>query len=280
MDFWYLKKSFQRGIYKIELLNPDFFDDVYIKDKKLKSHIKKWLLTLIYKDIYVPKFLYLFDNFEEFHFPIKIDGWRGNLFITDDYGNEYYFFYSLFIEKYTIGIRKYPFNKNWTYCLTENGDIILEEFDILQITKNYINTDNIVKFYYNHKKQLTRAILKTKTLCLEIVYPTLEYVYDDQLSSYLFDIACQFPYIDDLHPIFEIITNVINDMNVFSENYSLKMKSFYIAEEDNKLLSEVNLTDGIVTKYSYTSKENNSKICLHQTLLSETLKDFILNYKK
>lgn len=259
--FWNLKRKFYRTIYQIKLLDKHFFDKVHIKNRKLKKHIMDWMIEMnYYKEISIPKFSYLFNDFESILFPITIDGIRGELTIIDDYGNDYYLSYSPFdchkIGEYTIGKMTYPFYKDCSYCLTKNGDIILKKFVVMQINGDKINTDNIITFNYDLNKQLTTAVLKTKTLCLEICYPILKYVYDDKISSYLFDIANQFPYIDDLLPIFEIITNVIKDMNVFQGNYSLTMKSFYNTKTDKELLSEICLSDGIITKYSFTSKES------------------------
>ena len=77
----YLKTFFSRKFFR---LNAHFFDDVCIKDKKLKNHIKSWMFNLkYYKDISINKFSDLFSKFEGIAFPITIYGIANHLNIID-----------------------------------------------------------------------------------------------------------------------------------------------------------------------------------------------------
>lgn len=280
MNFTFFKQAFQRKIYELKVVSPKFFDNVYFEDNLLKENIRNWLLNLNqYKNISVPNFPFLFSELKELHLPIKIYGVRGNVSITDDWDNEFILSYSSSnveeIDKYVIKRKdlKDSFEKSWIFGLTENGEILLEEFKIIQENKNKFKTE--LNFYYD-ENSITRAVLKSKTLTLVMIYPSSSYLYDDMISSYLFDISTIFPYIDDLCPILELITNVIKDMKVFGQKYSLEMKSYHGGE----LLSEICLTNGIVNKYSFSTKGNNLKFSLSEQFPNEKLKDFILKYKK
>ena len=232
-----------------------------------------------YKDISIAKFTNLFDNFEGIVFPITIYGYPRHLQIKDNAGNHYYLWYSTFdyenMEDYTIGVRTKHLDTEFTYRLNKNKEIVLKELWILQLDGDGNNTNNRIRFYYfNHNSEdlITTAVLQTDTSKLEIHYPSVDSSQDEQIAAHLFDLGNKFTYIDDVSCVLVHISDILKKSN---QKYSLTMTSYQIINKEKIILSEICLSYGVITKYSFTTRTSDSQHSLNTQYLSEELESFI-----
>lgn len=270
----YLKTFFSRKFFR---LNAHFFDDVCIKDKKLKNHIKSWMFNLkYYKDISINKFSDLFSKFEGIAFPITIYGIANHLNIIDALGEHYslcYYTDYYKLTEYTIKTAAYPLGPKIVCHLTQNNEIILHEKLIHFPKEDNTNGDKIISF--NYDEQVTTAVLKIATSILKITYPSFAFQLNDmQFANFLLGLACNFGYIDDVFFVLQIVSNLIKTSK---NEQSLTILSY--TNNGKELLSEIRVSNGIVTKYSFTTRPSDSEICLHKHTLSEELENFILSHK-
>lgn len=262
-------------------LKTHFFDDIFIEDEKLQNDIIDWISRLKYsKNISINRLSELFSKFEIIAFPIKVSGCPHHLQIKDNIGKEYYLNYFQLdytkIEEYSIGRRAYPLDREFVYHLTPQKEIALKELLILQLNEDNKNTDNLLAFHYNTDSSVTTAILKTKTQTLELAYPSQKYMQDNEISMYLLNLAGHFAYFDDVSFILVYISDILKPLE---EKYSLLIKSYMNTDNEKKLLSEILVSNGIVTQYSFTTRSTYSEVCLNQKVISEDLEQFILSHK-
>lgn len=275
-----LKRKFSLTLYRIEISNSHFFDDVRVEDKKIKNNIIEWMFMLkYYKDISIDKFTNLFNNFEGIVFPIAIYGYPRHLQIKDNAGNHYYLWYSTFdyenMEDYTIGVRTKHLDTEFTYRLNKNKEIVLKELWILQLDGDGNNTNNRIRFYYFNRKsedQITTAVLQTETSKLEIHYPSVDSSQDEQIAAHLFDLANKFTYIDDVSCVLVDISDILEKSY---HKYSLTMTSYQTINKEKVILSEICLSYGVITKYSFTTRTSDLQHSLNTQYLSEELESFI-----
>lgn len=268
-------------------LEKTFFDNVYfdaeeleaagINEKVLKDDIMDWMTRLKNsKNISINKFSDLFSKFEEIMFPITLYGRPHSLKIKDSVGNKYYLHYFQLdyakLGEYSIGKRFYPYDKEFGYCLKPENEVTLTEGGIIQLDEDGFNGDNSLYIIYNSQSDVTTAILDAKTWELHIAYPLSNHTYDEEISMYLFELANQFKYVDDVSFILEHLSNVLKTLG---EKYSLTITSYMTTNNKKKMLSEICLTDGIVTNYSFSTRPSDSQICLTQMTLSEDLEHFL-----
>ena len=275
-----LKRKFSLMLYRIEKSNSHFFDDVRVEDKKIMDNIIEWMFMLkYYKDISIDKFTNLFNNFEGIIFPIIIYGHPRHLQIKDNAGNHYYLWYNAFDfknrEDYTIGVRTKHLDTEFTYRLNKNKEIVLKELWISQLDDDSNNTNNRIRFCYfdyNSEDQITTAFLQTETSKLEIHYPSVDSSQDEQIASHLFDLANKFTYIDDVSCVLVHISDILKKSN---QNYSLTMTSYQTINKEEIILSEVCLSYGVITKYSFTTRTSDLQHSINTQYLSEELESFI-----
>lgn len=272
-------------------LEMHFFDNVYfdaeeleaagINEKVLKDDIMDWMTRLKNsKNISINKFSDLFSKFEEIMFPITLYGRPHSLKIKDSIGNKYYLHYFQLdyakLGEYSIGKRFYPYDKEFGYCLKPENEVTLTDAGIIQLNENGNNGDHSLYIIYNYQSDITAAILNTKTLELQITYPLSNHIYDEEISMYLFEIANQFKYVDDVSFILKHLLNVLKTLE---EKYSLTITSYMPTNNKRTMLSEISLTHGIVTNYSFSTRPSDSQICLTQMTICEDLEIFISNHQ-
>ena len=162
------------------------------------------------------------------------------------------------------------------------NEIILQKLLILELDYYNTNTNNSISFSYDKQSHVTTAILKTLTLTLEITYPSLYQISDDKINDYrvveyLFYLANIFPDIYDTYQVLVYFSN--NMLKEFGKNFSVSIYSYMNTNNTKKLLSEIHVFDGIVTKYSFTKRVNDSETCFTEQILSQDLDNFILSHK-
>lgn len=257
--------------YRKKLLRNNLFENVYCDNKRTKKDILYWMFWLHLKGITINKFSDLFGKYGNIQFPIKVSSWGCTLLtIVDNHNDEYSITYSPYdykkLETYSIGKRKYPYDKEITFQLTRKNEIIFKQIDVLELNEdNTTHKDDSFSLVYDYQENTTTAVIEQKDLEMEIVYQQNQEL-DNLVLYYLFEIAPK-RYFDDVLPILVGIRE-LEEINPISIK----------ATKNSEISSEIVITDGIVKKYSFSEKISDSEVCLHQKTLSQTIEEFIVAY--
>lgn len=279
MKFRKLKVGFMR----LKLKKHNFYDSVYFSNDTVREDVEKsvaeWMIYLKhYKKIEIKKFRYLFIKLEdEVIFPIKIKesyGKKIDIRFTDANGNKYYMSKRNInsytnVNKYLIGKRnilKDPLNEENYYEVTKNTDIRMLKQVISKINQDGTNDDMMnCKIYYNEEnsREITLSSFGTE---INIKYQ-MEQDSDVSKSIVKFlldDVATKWYYYDVL-PIFKWM---------LQKTKSLSMN--ITAKIDEEVLSEIEIVNGIVQKYTITRVINEGEMHIIKKIFAKELDEFLL----
>lgn len=270
-----LEKKFCRCISNVKKLDAHFFDDVFIEDDTLKKSIIQWFYELKYlKNISIHNFSYLFSNYEGIVFPVHVYGQPYDWHIEDNMGKHYRLSYSKMIygcsTEYCIKTTETDFYTKYVYELTTCCGIMLKQWHIVQTPSG-----TSISFKYNSDK--TTVILEDIDSIVEMVYPTLDHLYDSQISMYLFCLSNEFQYFDDVSFILEYMSDILEkSKKIFSLEITSYEKPFYSTiGMDKILLSKVYLLGSVVRTHFFTTRISDSIRLLHQQFPLERLEEFM-----
>ena len=272
------KISFMRR----NLEKSNFYEDIIFENKFLSQDVKKvvanWIYDLQeYKHIEIKKFKELFNELNEIVFPIKIKTsffYRSGMYIEflDAQENEYYIsrinmydYYS--IQQYIIGRTNSPIeplvDRKFYYQICEDGTIILKK----TVAMDEINEDAVVDFCYNYDEHTTESILRSCSSNneIKIKYPTVSAEFDKLVLKFLFENESKWYYYD-VFPILEWIVTAISD-----ERVSISV----IAEVEKEIVSEIDVVNGIVQKYTVTQIINKGEMHIIKKILAKELREFL-----
>ena len=263
--------------YRRKLLKNNFFEGLTFdrKQRKTKNAILTWTCNLQRcKGITIEKFSYLLYEFE---LPIRIQGIDRygciDLTIFDANGIGYMELYKDVYEKSTT----YDINK-----IIEKLKITFEYNigkDFIILKKKYIlpvRADRTNEKYYI---QIEYEGITTVTLNKDNDPHKISISYNQQLSrfekeicEYLFSLVLE-------EPINNVFTNFVDVVQMFESNnvegYILEIKS----TRKNETLSEITMTNNVVTMYSYTEEKSEYEKYFYTNSFRERLEDFISKYK-
>lgn len=282
MKFRKLKVGFMR----LKLKKHNFYDSVYFSNDTVREDVEKsvaeWMIYLKhYKKIEIKKFRDLFIKLEEeVIFPIKIKesyGKKIDIRFTDANGNKYYMSKRNInsytnVNKYLIGKRnilKDPLNEENYYEVTKNTDIRMLKQVISKINQDGTNDDMMnCKIYYNEEnsREITLSSFGTE---INIKYQ-MEQDSDVSKSIVKFlldDVATKWYYYDVL-PIFKWM---------LQKTKSLSMN--ITAKIDEEVLSEIEIVNGIVQKYTITRVINEGEMHIIKKIFAKELDEFLLEKK-
>lgn len=258
----------KKFIFRRRLIKNGFFDGIICNCKETENSILDWMFNL-YKDknILINHFSYLFIKYEII-FPIKISKLScESLEITDYNGNQCILRHP-YNEIYFIEKRNYPFGKFFKFKISMSNNIILMQFDVIQLYKNNTGKiENMLSFVYNYEKNFTAVGVKhayQKEPYLKITYPSQTVEFDNKISILLCNITSSK---DSFKDVFDILIDILSIGNF--QTLSINSK------KDSQILSEIVLEDGIVKVYSYTKKINDSNTCFYRITMSKDINEFI-----
>ena len=277
-----LGKIFYRCISNIKKTRTHLFDNVFIEDDTLKKGITQWIFELErFYNITIDNLSYFFskyETYEEIVFPIHIYGKPYAWHIEDNLGKHYYLTFFENINncptKYYIETTEKGFHTRYTFELTTYGGVTLTQWNIIQEL-----TGTSISFDYNDPN-MTTLILKDFRSILEMDYPSLNQLYDSQISMYFFCLADKYEYFDDVSFIVEYMLDVLKNLKNLGR-ISLEITSYGkplynpIGNIDKILLSKIYLWGSTVRTYFFTTRIDNSILLLHQEFPLEKWEEFI-----
>jgi len=265
--------------YRRKLLKNNFFEGVSFEngDRRIKNAILTWICDLqTYNCITIEKFSYLLEKMEDIIFPVRITrnfvGLASIEFTIVDANNNNYQ-----IECYKVGSKEYDITVD-----TQNNRTTYEhkiQKDSIILKKKYVSkvkADGTDEKYYI---EIEYAGITTVTLNKDKDPHKISISYNRQLSRFEKQI-CEYLYsLVSEKPINNVFTNFVDIVQIFESNnveeYLLSIKS----TREKETLSEITMTNNVVTMYSYTEEKSEFKKCFYNNSLRERLEDFISKYK-
>lgn len=273
----------KRVFYRRRLLKNNFFEGVTFEyeDRRIKNAILSWIYDLRkYNGITIYRFSYLLEKFEGVIFPVRItESFRGlaciDLTIVDvndnKYKIEFYEFGSK--ERTTYDIHEDTQNNRITYeYKIQKDSIILKKKYILPVKDDGTNEKYDIKIEYDG--------ITTVTLNKDNDPHKISIFYNQQLNRFEKEI-CEYIFsLVLVSPINNVFTNFVDVVQIFKSNnvteeYLLAIKSI----KEKVTLSEITMTNNVVTMYSYTEEKSEYQKCFYSNSLRERLEDFISKYK-
>ena len=254
-------------------------------EKNVKRILVEWVFYLQkYKEIKIKKFEDLFSGVDEIVFPIKVIECSGNKYIDieiqikDNKGKKYFIEFNIFykyIQNYTIDkiedISESEIYNEMTYRICKNNSIKLINKRIIRFKKyekEEYKRDIEVELSYELEKNITKYVLKSivGNRKIEITCSTIDEEFEKNLLSYIFCINDNEWYYYNVVPILKWIVNTISD-----EKISTSIK----AEIEGEIVSEIDVQNGYVQKYTTTIIINESEVNIVKRILSKELKSFL-----
>ena len=263
----------------------DFYADIIFKNKDVKKGFKKvigeWIFNLErYKHIKVEKFKSLFSQLQEVIFPIKIDWcYKSNIEIIDNEGKKYTFSIDDIydyngLNSYIIDRRNSFLEpliaRKFHYKIMKDQTILLIETSAMQLKPNGNNSDITVTFSYDYENGLTEATLETGVCFtkIKIKYPSQNSAFNKKVQEYLFSLVSTSYYYDVL-PILKWVVLVMKEYEI-TISITSEMK-----EEENVILSKVEVVNGIVEKYIKTETIGEDEVKTIKKTFAKRLEEFI-----
>ncbi len=262
-----------------------FYEGITFQRRAVKRKVKKvlaeWMFCLNqYKEIRVRSFKELFSELHEIVFPIKIKECYGrslDIIIIDNNGKEYYlskkYVYSYDdIQNYIIGKRNSLLEplvySDFYYKISKGGTIILMETGFIGLKSDGTNDDIVVNFFYDSKKHITEAILKsyTSNTKIKMQYPTIGCEFNKKVLDFLFHTNKKNYYYYDIFPILKWMLSTIPN-----EKVSLSIT----AEIAGDIYSEVNIINSIVQIYTRTELINEGELRILKIIFAKELEEFL-----
>lgn len=258
----------KKFVFRRRLIKNGFFDTVVCDCKETENSILDWMFNLYRdKNILIDHFSYLFIKYE-ITFPIRISKSGCESLEITDYDGNLYILKHPYTEIYFIENRNYPFGKFFKFKISRPNDIILMQFDVIQLYKNNTGKiENMISFVYNYEKDFTTVGVKhayQKEPYLKITYPLQTVEFDNKISILLCKITSSKESFKDVFDIFIDILNI-------AKFQTLSIKS----KENSQIISEIVLENGIVKSYSHTKRINVSNTCFNRTTMSKDVNEFI-----
>ena len=268
--------------YRRKLLKNNFFEGVTFENKgrKTKNAILTWTCNLKrYKGITIEKFSYLLEKMEGIIFPVKITrSFIGlsciNLTIVDANNNNYKIEFHTYghYERITYYIHEDTQNNRISYeYKIQKYSINLKSKLISPKKYDEIDESYFINIEYADKITVTLYRLKSPHK-ISISYNQPLKRFEKQICEYLFSLVLE-------KPINNVFTNFVDIVQMFESNnveeYLLAIKS----TRENETLSEITMTNNVVTMYSYTEEKSEYEKCFYKNSFRERLEDFISKYK-
>lgn len=276
-------RKVKKFFYRRKLVRNNFFEGVDFdgKDRKIKNAILNWAYNLQWcKGITIEKLAYLLDKFEGITFPIRIEDFDRygciDLRILDANGKRYSMkLYKNVYERlttYIIHKRTEKFKITFEYNIRKDS-IILKKKYILPVKADGTNETYAIIIEYNGITTVTLD-KDNDPHKISISYNQQLNRFEKEICEYLFSLVFEKP-INNVYTNFVDIIRMFESNNV-TEEYLLAIKS----TREDETLSEITMTNNVVTKYSCTVEESESKTCFYKHSIKEKMKDFISKYKQ
>lgn len=263
-----------------------FYEDIIFADEfvseKIKNIVTEWIFNLQeFRNIEVKKFRDLFKELDEIVFPIIINESYGscslNIEFIDVQGNKYYMskinLYDYHdMQTYIIGRRNSSLeplvDREFHYQINEDKTIILIGTCILQLNQDGTNKDAVVNFSYDYDERTTQVTLRSYASSnkIKIKYPTVNAEFDKMVMNYLFESNKSKWYYYDVFPILKWMVMAISD-----ERISISI----VAEVEKEIVSEIDVVNGIVQKYTVTKIINEGEMHIIKKLFAKELNKFL-----
>ena len=271
---------------RIALKESEFYEDIIFVNEfvseKVKNILAEWIFKLQeYKHIEIKKFKELFNELDEIVFPIIIKEayvgrCRFDIEFIEARRNKYYIFkrniYDYHdMQKFIIGRRNSSLeplvDREFYYQICEDKTIKLIKTCALQLNQDGKNKDIVVDFCFNYDEHKTEATLwsyssKNK---IRIKYPTMSDEFDKKVLKFLFDNESKLYYYD-VFSILKWIVTAISD-----ERASISV----VAEIDEEIVSEIDVVNGIVQKYTVTKIINEGEMHIIKKIFAKELRKFL-----
>lgn len=278
-------RKMRLALLRTKLATNGFYKGITFQNRVIKRKVKKvlaeWMFCLErYKEIRVESFKELFSELHEVVFPIKIEECYGrslDIIFIDNEGKEYYMskrcIYSYKeIENYIIGRRNSLLeplvDRDFHYKISKDGTIILMETGAMKLKPDGKNDDTVVDFCYDSQKYTTEATLRfyASNNKMKMQYPTMGCEFDKKVLKFLFHINEKDYNFYDVFPVLKWII-----LTMPNEKVSLSIT----AEEEGDICSEVNITNGIVQRYTKTEIISEGEISISKLIFAKELEEFL-----
>ena len=241
-------------------------------EKSLGDGFWKWLVSLRkFHDIYIRNFEYLFSQIDNISFPVKVKMYSDLLSVTDNDGRKFKLNFIYYDDKsmrnFTISQISEDILFAQTFSLSPNKMKLVG----LSYSPSKISQRE-VKFQYDTES--TTATLNLFDYSLSVIYPHQESELDNKVLEYLWNVEQSEKFFYDLFPSFNFLLQFLQSC------HNILITSCYSQASKDQLLSEIDLSNGIVTKYSYTEKKSHRTLCLYQMTISKSVEEFLHNPKR
>lgn len=279
MKFRKLKVGFMR----LRLKRCNFYDGVFFSNdivrKKVEKSVAEWMTYLKdYKEIEIKKFRDLFIKLnDEVTFPIKIKesyGEKLDIKFTDVQGNKYYMSkrnivsYSD-VNKYLIGKRSTgteSFDEEIYYKINQNASIDILKENITKINQDENSSESKCELCYTDDENVKEITLYSYSDSTKI---EVKYVMkhdrkvDELVIKYLLvDVAAKW-YSYNVLPIFKWMLETTGSLSIS-----------ITSEIDEDVFSEIEVSNGIVQKYTFTKVIDEGEMHIIKKIFAKTLDEF------